>query len=136
LGVVLAVSSVRVFRNLPPIDVPRLQEIHADWTVMLFAIAIAVVTMVGAGLLPALMVLRVDPQAALQQHGTRASTLRSSAAVRSWLIGAQVTACTVLLVVMGLLGESLRSVLRQDAGFDARNVAIAEVRLPATTYSS
>jgi predicted permease len=72
----------------------------------------------------------------LQQNGSRASTGRCSGAVRSWLIGAQVAGCTVLLVVTGLFGESLRLLLRQDAGFDARNVAIAEVRLPVKTYAA
>jgi predicted permease len=136
LGVVLAVSSVRLFRDSSPIEIPRLHEIHADWRVLLFAFAVAAATMIAAGLLPALIVLRVDPQADLQQNGSRASTGRSSGAIRSWLIGAQVAGCTVLLVVTGLFGESLRLLLRQDAGFDARNVAIAEVRLPAVTYSS
>ena len=82
LGVVLAVSTVRLFRNLSPIEMPRLQEIHADWRVLLFAFAVAATTMIAAGLLPALVVLRVDPQAALQQNGGRASTERSSSAVR------------------------------------------------------
>jgi predicted permease len=135
LGVALAVAGVRLFRSLSPIEIPRAQEIHADWSVLLFALGIAAVTTVGAGLLPALAVLRADPQAVLQQNASRGSTGRGSRRVRAWLIGAQVAGCTVLLVLTGVFAESLRSMLQQDAGFDARNVAIAEVRLPRKTYS-
>lgn len=134
-GIALAAAGIRVFRNASPLDIPRVNEIGVDWIVILFAVAVAALTMIASGLLPALAALRTDPQRSLQRIG-RGTTGRNSRAVRAWLIGAQVAGCSVLLVVTGLFAQSLRQLLNQDTGFNAQNVAIAEVRLPANTYAS
>jgi predicted permease len=135
-GILLAAAGVRLFRRHSPIDLPRLAEIDIDRTVLLFSIGVGAAAMLLSGLLPALTFLRCDPQASLQQNNTRSLGGRQNRQVRSWLIGLQVAGCTVLLMITALFAQSLLRLLREEKGFDTRNVAIAEVRLSPKTYGT
>ena len=77
-----------------------------------------------------------DPQAALQQSGSRTLGSRQGHRLRAWLIGLQVFGCTVLLLVTGLFSKSLLYLLHQDKGFETGHVAIAEADLPRNTYGA
>lgn len=56
--------------------------------------------------------------------------------LRTWLIGLQVSGCTALLLITGVFSKSLLYLLRQDKGFETRNVAMAEIALSPKTYGS
>jgi hypothetical protein len=51
-GVALATASVRLLRSNAPAGVPRVAETSVDWTVLLFALVMAVVTALITGVLP------------------------------------------------------------------------------------
>ncbi len=80
------------------------------------------------GVLPALRVLHIRPQQALQS-GTRSSGSRGSNLLRRSLVGAQVFACTTLLLVAGLLAKSLIHLSTFDRGFSTDHVVAADVIL-------
>jgi hypothetical protein len=52
--------------KLPPGTIPRADSIAIHWTVVLALAAIAILTTLLSSLLPALLVARANPQAALQ----------------------------------------------------------------------
>jgi predicted permease len=134
-GVALAALGVSLFRRNSPVDLPRLAEVHVNITVLLFCAALTLASSVLFGILPALKLMRTDPQAALQQGG-RAPGSRQSKRLRTWLIGLQVFGCTALLLVTGLFSKSLLNLLHQDKGFETGEVAIAEVRLAGGAYDA
>jgi predicted permease len=134
-GVALAAMGVSLFRRSSPVDLPRLSEVHVNVTVLLFSAALTLASSVLFGILPALKLLRTDPQASFQQGG-RAPCGRQSKRLRTWLIGLQVFGCTVLLLVTGLFSKSLLNLLHQDKGFETGEVAIAEVRLAGGAYDA
>lgn len=136
LGIAFAYAGIAAFRRDSPIDLPRLAEVHVNGSVLLFAIALTLLSSVLSGLLPALRFLRADPQASLQRSSSRTSGSRQSRGLRSWLIGIQVFGCTALLLITGLFSKSLLYLLRQDKGFETAQVAMAEVRLPPGTYKT
>ena len=133
-GVALAAVALNLFRRNSPVDLPRLSEVHLNPAVLLFSAALTVGSSLLFGILPALKLMRADPQAALRQGG-RAMAGRQSHRLRSLLIGLQVFGCTVLLLVTGLFAKSLAYLTHQDKGFDTGHVAIAEVNLSAEELS-
>jgi predicted permease len=135
-GVLLAVAGLRLFRANSPVDLPRLSEAHVNVTVLLFSLALTCASSVLFTVLPALQLLRTNPQASLQKINMRSAGGRQSRHLRHWLIGAQVLGCTVLLLVTGLFSKSLIYLLHQDRGFDTGQLAIAQVDLPPRTYGT
>jgi predicted permease len=118
------------------VDLPRLSEVHLNVTVLLFSVVLTIGSIVLFGVLPALKLLRADPQAFLQQSNSRTLGNRQSRRLRTWLIGLQVFGCTVLLLVTGLFLKNLLHLMHQEKGFATENVAIAEVTLPGKTYGA
>lgn len=131
-GVLLAVAGLYLFRRYSPVDLPRLSEVHLNFTVLLFSVVVTFGSSILFGFAPATRMMRTDPQAALQQGGGRVQGTRQSGGLRAWLIGLQVFGCTLLLLLTALFSKSLLQLLRQDKGFEAGNVDVAEVRLTAS----
>jgi predicted permease len=134
-GFLLAQAAIRFFLHNAPVDLPRLDEVGTNVWVMGFAIAVSVLTGLAFGVLPALKALHVDPQAALQQNGNRAAGAYSSTRTRSWLIGTEVFAATALLMIMGLLDQSLLHLLNEHRGFTTGQVFSVEVDVDGHRYS-
>jgi predicted permease len=133
-GALLAAGGLILFRRHSPVDLPRMAEVHLNFNVLLFSVALTVGAGVLCGMLPALRLLHTDPQSALQRNNNRAIGGSHSRGVRNTLIGLQVFGCTVLLLVTGLFSKSLLYLLHRDNGFDTGNVTVAEARLPSLTY--
>jgi predicted permease len=136
LGVLLAAMGLNAFRRYSPVDLPRLSEVHLNVTVLCFSILLALISSVLSGLIPAIRLLRTDPQSSLQQNSSRSVGSRQSHRLSAWLIGLQVFGCTALLLLTGLFAKSLLYLLHQDKGFETDRVAVAEVRLPPRSYAS
>lgn len=133
-GVVLAIAALDLFRIAAPIDLPRLAEVHLNAGVLFFSAGLTVAAVLVSGILPALHLGRIDPQASLQQGTNRSAGQRQSRSLRGWLIGLQVFGCTVLLLVTGLFSKSLLFLLHQDKGFETAQVAVAAVDLARNNY--
>ncbi len=131
-GVALAALILRVLRRLGEGAIPRLENVSVDGWVLLFALAIAGLTAVAFGLLPALR----------GAEGGQADTLRASGRAnagrrgRTWdiLVVVEVALALVLLVGSGLLIRSFATLLSEDGGFDPSDVAMATVALGTTRY--
>src|SRR6185436_19580745 len=71
------------------VPLPRLEEVHMDGRVLLFAAAVCVFTAIAFGITPALQASRVDVGEALGQSGSRSILGAGSSRVRSGLVVAQ-----------------------------------------------
>src|ERR1700730_10252943 len=69
LGLLLSLWSMRLITQIGPAILPRANEIHVDVTVLLFTVAVAVITGVIFGLGPAMHSSRVDLNDALKASG-------------------------------------------------------------------
>ncbi len=136
VGVGLAAAGLRLFRGYSPLDLPRLSEVHLNLTVLLFSVALTFGSMLLFGVLPALKLMRTDPQVSLQQSNSRTFGTKRTGRLRACLVGLQVLGCTALLLITGLFSNSLLYLLHRDKGFDTTNVSLAEVRLPNKTWSA
>jgi predicted permease len=117
-GLALAFGTLRAF--ILWMDAPPWLKVNPDWRVAAFSLVIGVVAAILFGLTPALQVAR-------QRH--RATIMRQL------LIGAQVAASCVLLIVSGLLVRALDHALHFNPGFEYQNVVLIEPDLSAHGYS-
>ncbi|HTA45033.1 MAG TPA: ABC transporter permease [Bryobacteraceae bacterium] len=135
-GIALADATLRLFRQYTPLDLPRLSEVHLNLTVLIFSIILTVGSSLLFGMLPALKLMRTDPQSSMKQGDSHTLGSRRSGLLRGSLIALQVVGCTALLMVTGLFANSLLYLLRQDRGFETGNVAVAEVRLTDKAFGT
>jgi predicted permease len=113
-GVFLASEALDLFRRYSPLDLPRLSEVQLNKTVLLFSFALTVGSTLLFSILPALSLLRIDPQAFLQQGNNRVSGNRIGRRLHGWLIGLQVFGCTALLLITGLFAKNLLNLMYQE----------------------
>lgn len=135
LGVMLANMAVHHFPNYVQLAMPRTGTIAVNSGVLALSVLLTAGASILFGALPALRLLRVKPQLALQGFG-RSSGSRWSNMLRRWLTGGQVFACTTLLLVTGFFAKSLIHLLTSEKGFDTAHVVIADVKLQGTAFTS
>jgi putative ABC transport system permease protein len=113
------------------VPLPRLEEVHIDWRVLLFTTAVSVVTAVAFGLVPALSASRVDVGEAIGQSGSRSILGAGSSRLRSGLVVAQIALSFMLAVNAGLLLRSFLALTDAPLGFRTDGVLVAYASAPA-----
>jgi len=133
-GAALAFAGVRLLLALVPANVPRLDDVRLSLPVLAFAAGLSVVAAIVFGTLPALRSLHVPPHAALQANSTRSANTQEGRRTRSVMVAAQVACTVVLLIVTSLILRSFSNLVRQNRGFDASHVTLAQVDLFSPQY--
>jgi putative ABC transport system permease protein len=134
-GLLLAWWGVDLLRAFGPRDVPRLSEIHINVAVCVFTSALAIVSTLVFGLVPALQVSRPNVTDALQQ-GAKGSTGGAQAQrVRAALVVSQVALSLLLLAGAGLLIKSFLNLRATNLGFEATRLLVLDQVVPRTKYS-
>lgn len=134
LGLLLAFWVTEFFVSVGGDAIPRADTIGIDAPVLLFTLALAVISAVLAGLLPSIHATRSDLREHLQEGG-REGASGGSRRTRSTLIAAEVALAFVLLAGAGILVRTLWSMQQVDRGFDPRGVAVMTVSLPPALYA-
>jgi predicted permease len=129
LGVSSAAGSLHTLLAVAPANMPRLGEIHIDWRVLVFGLAISLLSGFLTGLVPALRLGRLDPQTALRYATAKASSGFESTRSRQALIAVQAALSTLLLTAVGLLGLSFYRLISEPIGFVAQDAVQTEVSL-------
>jgi len=136
LGVVVSFWGTRALATLPPKTLPRINPIHIDGQVLLFALALSLATAVLFGLIPTLQLSKPDVQTVLREEGRAAAGGRRRSLARGFLVVTQVALSMILLVGAGLLIRSFANLQNVSLGFDPHNVLLLDITLPASRYSS
>ena len=118
LGVGLTFLGVRLIESLGPDHLPRIDELSVDGTVLIFAAAMAGLSALFAGLLPAWSLSRPDLAGALSDASRGSSVGAEGTRLRRRLVVAEVAAAVVLLVGSGLLLRSFGVLTGRSLGFD------------------
>ena len=135
LGVALAYWATGFFLSLGGDSIPRQEAVSMDARVLGFALTLATVSAVLAGLIPALQASRRKIVDHLRE-GTRAGSGVTSRRTRNALVAAEVALAVVLLTGAGLLIRTLWTMQRAERGFDANNVAMMTVSVPSASYAT
>jgi putative ABC transport system permease protein len=126
-GILLASWGVAALRASGPADLPRLDEIGVDGTVLGFAVLLSILTGIVFGLAPALHAVRDQVQSTLKgasQGGTRRGGI---------LVAAELAISLVLLISAGLALKSVWKLTHVDPGFRYENAVTAAVSFPQTS---
>jgi predicted permease len=132
-GVLLSMGLVRMVVALAPADFPRIDEVAVDGPVMVWAVAVTVLAILIAGLVPALRAGRVDAAAAMG-GSTRGGAGRRGSRLTRVLVAAEVALAVVVTVGSGLMLRSLARLLSVDQGLDTENVVVFEAAPPSGRY--
>lgn len=134
VGLGMASWAVALVRTAGPANVPRLDDVAMDSRAFLFTLALALITSLLFGLVPALQVSPVELNRTLQ-HGSRDVAPRGRARARGALVVAQVALAMILLVGAGLMFGSFLRLQAVPTGFDASNVITVPLDLPDERYT-
>jgi putative ABC transport system permease protein len=135
LGIFAAFAAVQTFVSFAPVHIPRIDEVRVDLSVLLFAIGVSLICGVVFGLVPAVRFARIAPQDNLRAGSYTSTGSRGHIRLRDFLVGSEVAISAVLLMLAGLLTNSLWKLLHVDKGFTVEN-AIAVRFLPVARFHS
>ena len=124
-GVLLAVWGTGLIASQVPDGIPRLQEAEVNARVLVFTLAVSLLTGLLFGLAPALRASRPNLTEGLKEGDRGSSGGRQR--LRAVLVVCEVALTLTLLVGAGLLVQSFRRVLEVDPGFKARGLLTMQV---------
>jgi len=104
-------------------------------SIVLFAVALAILTGLVFGLAPALSVWRDSAVVSLRDDGSRTTGSRTAGALRGFLVVTETALALTLLAGAGLLVKSFARVLTVDPGFSTARLLTAQIALPRARYS-
>ena len=135
IGLVFAYALMRGLVVLAGDKLPRAESIAFDYGIVAFALALAVITPLVFGVVPALRAARGTDTNALKEGGRSLTSGRR----RSWLLGSLVVTQFALALMLsigaGLLVRSFNRLLQTDIGFQPEHSMRASVFLPAGRYA-
>ena len=134
-GLAVAYWSTRALIALGPASIPRLGEVGLDWRVLAFTIAIAVLTSVVFGLVPALAATGRHRRRFVSTAG-RGTVGPGGTRVRKTLVVCEMALAVVLLIGAGLLIRSYQRISDVNPGFSADHLLTFHVALPEQKYKT
>jgi len=133
-GLLLADWGTHLVLAAVPNSLPRSQEIGLDPHVLLFTLAVSVLTGVLFGLAPAFHSSRVDPQESLKEGARGSGGGRHRA--EGVFVALEVGLAVVLLAGAGLMIQSIWRLWRVDPGFNTQHVLTTQVAVSPTVMAS
>ena len=131
LGLLAAIGGVGALRALAPSTVPRVDEVAVDPMVVVFAIAVTLVTGMLFGTGPALRAVRDDAAESLKEGGkTSSGNARGLGRLRRTLAVSEIALAVVALSGAGLMLRSLWHLQAIDLGFRPDHVLAVRLAPP------
>jgi putative ABC transport system permease protein len=132
-GLALALSRALVAFISTPGN-PLFIGLALDWRLLGFTAALAVLTCVLFGLLPAMRAAYLSPVSAMRAGGRSVTAGPERFSIRRALVGTQVALSLVLLVGALLFVRSLHNLLTTDAGFQPEGVLTVNIDFTRAQY--
>jgi predicted permease len=134
IGLLLARWGTSLVLAAAPDSLPRSTEIGIDPSVLLFTLAISIVTGILFGLAPAFLGANANPQESLKEGTRGAGGGRHRA--EGVFVAVEIGLAVILLAGAGLMVQSIWRLLRVDPGFNTRNVLTTQVALSPKVMAS
>jgi putative ABC transport system permease protein len=129
VGIVVAWWSLQWLVRLSPGSLPGIDKVALDGRVLVFTVALTIVTGLLCGLLPALHASVGSISAGLGETSGRTSDGRRTGRSRDALVAIEIAAALVLLIGAGLLVRSFHSLSRVDTGIRTENLLTFDIFL-------
>lgn len=134
LGLLAAHWSVKLLVALNRDNIPRATDIGIDLRVLLFTLALVLVTGTILALLMTWRARRIDLQEALKEGAGHATAGASHQTTRSLLLITEVAMALVLLIGAGLMLNSLGNLRQSNVGFRAEGLLTTRLALQEQRY--
>ncbi len=128
VGILLAAWAVDVCNRYGPTG----RSAHIELSSVLFAVTMALLSTLAAGLLPAFASARLPLEQALKSGATR--TASRGIGWRHLLVAGQIAVAVTLVFTAGLLSRSFIKLLQVPPGFSAAHVWSGSIVLPGREY--
>lgn len=135
LGVGIAYALLGAMKSYLISALSRGADVHMNGAVLVAAVLFASLTAVLASLLPAVRLSGVDPQRVLKAGGA-AGVGRGQHRLRASFIAAQVMLSLTLLIVAGLLLQTLARAKSRELGFDPSHILSQTINLAPGNYAN
>jgi predicted permease len=132
LGVLLASGLMKVVPSL--VSLPLTSDLTLDSRVLLFSVAVSLLTALIFGLAPGLRATKCDLVRVLKGDDPYWGRAAGRIPLRSLLVAGEIALCVVLLVGSGLLLRSLLYSQRINPGFDTKKNVLMLTVAPPTLY--
>ncbi len=133
-GLLFAFAGLRLLVATTAGSIPRAAEVGIDWQVLLFTIAVSVVTGIAFGLAP---ILHMKPSALHDTLKTTAGRTTGAVAARQFravLVTAELSLALILLIGSGLMVKAFWKLQEVNAGFNPDRLLTLRLSLPTTAY--
>jgi putative ABC transport system permease protein len=134
LGIGLAWLGIRWAKVAVPSPALRSVEVGIDGRVLLFALALVLVTSVLVSLVPILTRPDANLYAILLESGRKSSAGGRKHRILNSLVIAEIAVTMVLLILTGLLTRSLLELEKVPLGYDAKNLLTLRLSFPGPSY--
>jgi predicted permease len=143
-GVAVGVWGARALVALSPGGLPRAADLASapmlsallDWRIVVFTVAIAIVTGLLFGAAPALHLSGTDLSSTLKESGGRGSSNRRAARTRDALVVVEMALALVLLVGAVLLVRTFVGLRDVQPGFQVQNILTMRTSLAGSNYET
>jgi len=115
-------------------SIPRADAVHLDWTTILFAVGLTLLTGILIGLVPAAKVTGRRLADTLKATGSSLAGDTHRQHTRDVLVISEIALACMLLVGSALVLRSLWKLLSTDPGFDSTHVLTVQLSLPEYKY--
>jgi putative ABC transport system permease protein len=136
IGLALAYWSTQALIAARPADLPRIDDIRLNATVVWFTFGAALITSLVFGLIPALQATNDQILQGLQESGRGSGGGRKTQRLRAGLVIAEMALAVVLLTGSGLLIRSFLALTQVDPGFQPGGAMTVRVTLQGADYQN
>ncbi|HZS04396.1 MAG TPA: ABC transporter permease [Blastocatellia bacterium] len=134
IGLVVARWGLDLLVTLGPRDLPRLESVGLDRTVLFFTLGLSLLTGIVFGLVPALQSSRLGLNEVLKEGGRSETGGAGGGRVRGLLVATEIALSLVLLIGAGLLLRSAWRLEQVNPGFSPDHLLKVRLSLPPSKY--
>ena len=136
LGLLLGHIGITIFDNIVESTNPPFWFVfNIDLTVVLFVVALTILSSIISGILPAIQSTKTNINEVLKEESRGASSFKMVRLSKVLVIGEVALSCAILFVA-GLLVKSLLTINSFDGGFERENLLTARLGLFEADYPS
>jgi len=135
-GLFIAVWGLSAIRFFGQGQLPRLDEVQINSRVLLFTLAVSVLTAILFSLIPIFKASRPDVNDVLKAGAKGATSGKSLKLWRNALVVAEVALGLVLIIGAGLMIQSFGRLINVNPGFDPENVLTGRISMARAIYEN
>jgi predicted permease len=133
-GLAVGLAGLQALISLGGAQLPGTLNASLNPVVLAFTFALAILTGLVFGIIPAFAVTRGNAASFLKDDSRSGTASRSTGAVRTVLVVAETMFAVMLLIGAGLLLKSFAKLQSVNPGFTTENLLTAQIALPAARY--